>query len=384
MIEFVKSLEANTFLSEIYNMHLTIIAGARPNFVKIAPIIHAIESHNSDSEAIIEYSLVHTGQHYDDAMSEVFFNDLRIPKPNINLQVGSGTQAQQTAKIMVAFEAYLIEHMTDCLIVVGDVNSTIACSIVAKKMGVRVAHVEGGLRSGDMSMPEEINRLLTDSITDYFFTTSSIADENLAKEGVAQEQIFMVGNTMIDSLVSSYDSLKQPAGVNDLLKGQYFLLTLHRPSNVDDVEVLSEMLSTIDDMAEGDEKIIFPIHPRTKAQLSQGVEFKNIHFLPPLPYLEFLYLMRGASAIITDSGGIQEESTYLKVPCLTLRENTERPETISIGSNVLIGKDMSLLKSSLESIRKGEWKKGGIPDLWDGKAAIRIIEQLRGLLSATN
>lgn len=384
MIEFVKSLAANAFLSEIYNMHLTIIAGARPNFVKIAPIIHAIESHNSSSEARIDYSLVHTGQHYDDAMSEVFFNDLRIPKPNINLQVGSGSQAQQTAKIMVAFEAYLIEHMTDCLIVVGDVNSTMACSIVAKKMGVRVAHVEGGLRSGDMSMPEEINRLLTDSITDFFFTTSSIADQNLIKEGVDQNQIFMVGNTMIDSLVSSLGRIKQPSGVDDFLDNDYFLLTLHRPSNVDGLEMLSEMLSTIDNMAEGEEKILFPIHPRTKAQLSEDIVFRNIHFLPPLPYLEFLYLMQGAAAIITDSGGIQEESTYLKVPCLTLRENTERPETISIGSNVLIGKDMPLLKSSLESIRSGNWKEGQIPELWDGKAAIRIVDKLRHLLSDVN
>lgn len=364
-------------------MHLTIIAGARPNFVKIAPIIHAIERHNSDSKPRIDYSLVHTGQHYDDAMSEVFFNDLMIPKPTINLQVGSGSQAQQTAKIMIAFEDYIIGNPTDCLIVVGDVNSTMACSIVAKKMSIKVAHVEGGLRSKDMSMPEEINRLLTDSITDYFFTTSSIADENLAKEGVDRERIFMVGNTMIDSLVSSYDRLKKPEGVDEFLKGQYFLLTLHRPSNVDGVVMLSEMLSTIDDMAVGDEKILFPIHPRTKAQLSQEVVFKNIHFLPPLPYLEFLYLMRGAMAIITDSGGIQEESTYLNVPCLTLRENTERPETISIGSNILIGNDMSLLKSSLDTIRSGEWKKGGIPDLWDGKAAIRIVEHLSVLFSGT-
>lgn len=365
-------------------MHLTIIAGARPNFVKIAPIIHAIESHNANSKDRIDYSLVHTGQHYDDAMSEVFFSDLMIPKPTINLQVGSGSQAKQTAKIMIAFEEYILENTTDCLIVVGDVNSTMACSIVAKKIGIKVAHVEGGLRSKDMSMPEEINRLLTDSITDYFFTTSKLADHNLIKEGVGQEQIFMVGNTMIDSLVSSYDRFKQPAGLGEFLEGKYFLLTLHRPSNVDGIELLAEMLSTIDDMAQGDEKILFPIHPRTKAQLSKNVEFKNIDFLPPLPYLEFLYLMRGAKAIITDSGGIQEESTYLKVPCLTLRENTERPETISVGSNLLIGKDMSLLKHSLDTIRTGEWKKGGIPDLWDGKAAIRIIAKLNQLLSATN
>ncbi len=363
-------------------MHITLIAGARPNFVKIAPIIHALEDHNAQSAPIIDYALVHTGQHYDDKMSEVFFKDLRIPKPTINLQVGSCTQAEQTARIMVSFESYLVENPTDFLIVVGDVNSTMATAIVAKKMGVKVVHVEGGLRSGDLRMPEEINRLLTDSISDFFFTTSKLADDNLSEEGVKENQIFMVGNTMIDSLVSSLTRLKKPDGIDKEIDKDYFLLTLHRPSNVDGLSMLTDLLSTIDAMVTDDEVVLFPIHPRTKAQLGEYRDFKHIKFLPPLPYLEFLFLMKGAKAVITDSGGIQEETTYLKVPCLTLRENTERPETIELGSNVLIGKDMELLKTSLNAIRSGQWKPSSIPELWDGNTSKRIVEILVSLFSA--
>uniref|UniRef100_UPI0040477789 non-hydrolyzing UDP-N-acetylglucosamine 2-epimerase n=2 Tax=Roseivirga sp. TaxID=1964215 RepID=UPI0040477789 len=359
-------------------MHITLIAGARPNFVKISPIIHAIDAHNKACEKLIDYALVHTGQHYDRKMSTSFFEDLNIPEPKINLNVGSSSHAEQTAKIMIEFEKYLNANPTDCVLVVGDVNSTMACAIVAKKMNVKVAHVEGGLRSGDISMPEEINRLLTDSISDYYFTTSDFANSNLKREGVSDKRIFLVGNTMIDSLVESLSRLKIPKEIEGLDITNYFLLTLHRPSNVDSAEQLSMILNEIERLTDG-WRVIFPIHPRTKSKLMDSDRFKNIHFIEPLPYLEFLYLMKGANAVITDSGGIQEETTFLKVPCLTLRENTERPETIEIGSNVLIGNNMDLLRSNLNSIREGKWKESSIPPLWDGNASKRIIENLVNL-----
>lgn len=361
-------------------MHLTLIAGARPNFVKIAPIIHALEAHNKTGKNKIDYCLVHTGQHYDERMSSSFFKDLSIPEPDVNLNVGSSSHAEQTGKIMLAFENHLISNQTDCVLVVGDVNSTMACAIVAKKMGVKVVHVEGGLRSGDMSMPEEINRLITDSITDYFFTTSSLADQNLSNEGVSEDKIFMVGNTMIDSLVNSLEKIVKPKVEHDIEVHEYMLLTLHRPSNVDDSQKLIELLKTIDSFTE-DNKVLFPLHPRTAAKLDDKGQFKNIEFLAPLPYLEFLYLMKNAKAVITDSGGIQEETTYLKVPCLTLRENTERPETISIGSNELIGTDLDVLKSALKNVTSENWKQGQVPPLWDGDAAKRIVAHLARLFN---
>ncbi len=355
-------------------MHLTIVAGARPNFVKIAPIIKAIKS--AQSSRPVDFSLVHTGQHYSHNMSASFFEDLNIPAPTINLGVGPGSQAEQTAKIMVEFEKYLLSHPSDCVLVVGDVNSTMACAIVAKKLGVKVVHVEGGLRSRDLTMPEEINRMVTDAITDYFFTTSIEAGEILKSEGVLDDNIFFVGNTMIDSLIGSLDKLKRPSFD---LPEEYFLLTLHRPSNVDEEKSLHKLLSRLDGLMVN-EKIVFPIHPRTESNLSDLSAFENIIFTPPLPYLEFLYLVKGAMGVITDSGGIQEETTYLKVPCMTLRNNTERPETISIGSNVLIAQDMSLLETSLEQIRNGKWKESDIPPKWDGKAGERIIALLAELL----
>ena len=360
-------------------MHITLIAGARPNFVKISPIIHAIQAHNRSNSPRIEYALVHTGQHYDKQMSDSFFDDLKIPTPDVNLNVGSHSHAEQTARIMVAFEAYLVSHPTDCVLVVGDVNSTMACAIVAKKMNIKVVHVEGGLRSGDMTMPEEINRLVTDSISDYFFTTSEIANGHLRREGVSDDRIVLVGNTMIDSLVGSLGKIKRPESTTGLDLNDYYLLTLHRPSNVDQQNGLLSLLHTVDELANG-RKIIFPIHPRTAAQIGDQGIFKNFHFVPPLPYLEFLFLMKGASAVITDSGGIQEETTYLKVPCLTLRPNTERPETIEIGSNQLIGDDMDALAKALIQIQSNKWKQSDIPPLWDGRASERIVQQLVKLL----
>lgn len=297
----------------------------------------------------------------------------------MNLNVGSHSHAEQTARIMVAFEAYLVMHATDCVLVVGDVNSTMACAIVAKKMNIKVVHVEGGLRSGDMTMPEEINRLVTDSISDYFFTTSEIANGHLRREGVSDDRIVLVGNTMINSLVHSLDKVKKPESITGLDLDDYYLLTLHRPSNVDQQSQLLNLLHTVDKISNG-RKIIFPIHPRTEAQIADQGMFNNIHFIPPLPYLEFLFLMKGASAVITDSGGIQEETTYLKVPCLTLRPNTERPETIGIGSNQLIGDDMDALAKALLQIQSNEWKESQIPPLWDGKASERIVQQLVKLL----
>ena len=318
-------------------MLIDIIAGARPNFMKIAPIIKEIVRVNDTSEAgknskdYLEFRLIHTGQHYDKNMSGAFFEQLGIPEPHLNLESGSGTQSEQTGKIMTRYEEVLRVRPSDLCIVVGDVTSTMACSITAKKMGVRVAHVEGGIRSGDMTMPEEINRLATDSITDYFFTTSTIANENLRKEGIDDSRIFFVGNTMIDTLLGNLERLKKPTVFDEkkLESGRYFVMTLHRPANVDEQNKLKEL---IDNIAKGvgDNLIVFPVHPRTKKILDDlGISYDNIIYTEPLGYLEFIYLVKHARAVITDSGGITEETTVLKVPCLTLRDNTERPETIT-------------------------------------------------------
>lgn len=358
--------------------HITLIAGARPNFMKIASLIHAIGKKQSEGAQVV-YSLVHTGQHYDSQLSDVFFEDLEIPQPNANLEVGSGTHAEQTAEIMVRFEKYLKNNPTDWVVVVGDVNSTLACSLVAKKLGTKVAHVEGGIRSNDWSMPEEINRLATDAITDIFFTTSIFANENLRKEGKNDQQIHFVGNTMIDSLIKNLSRINKPPFLskNHIIEKEYYLLTLHRPSNVDNPQMLQNVLHNILDSTEGI-KIIFPIHPRTQERL-KAIDFRwpdRVILTGPLRYLEFLFLIKNSKAVITDSGGIQEETTYLHIPCLTLRPNTERPETVSVGTNVLIGDDMKMLERSIKKIQKGEWKKGGIPDYWDGKTGERIINIL--------
>jgi UDP-N-acetylglucosamine 2-epimerase (non-hydrolysing) len=363
-------------------MNVTIIAGARPNFMKIAPIIEAIQ-HNAQLGENINYRLVHTGQHYDKKMSHDFFEQLGIPEPHANLEAGGGTQAEQTANIMVRFEKELVENPADLVLVVGDVTSTMACSIVAKKLNTKVAHVEAGIRSGDMSMPEEVNRIVTDAITDYFFTTSEVANKNLCEGGIPDERIFFVGNTMIDTLLKQMPNFKEPEVWQRaaLEPGQYFVLTLHRPANVDQEQELKRLIDEIIGNSQG-LPIVFPVHPRTANILSRiGVEDPNLHMVEPLSYLEFNFLVKYAKAVITDSGGITEETTVMGVPCMTLRDNTERPETISMGTNELLGTRPEALKPAFDKLFKGEWKKGSIPELWDGKTAERIVEHLVNIFS---
>ena len=358
-------------------MKLTLIAGARPNFIKIAPIIHAIQR-ACNKGAAISYRLVHTGQHYDRVMSAAFFDELNIPSPDVNLGAGSGTQAEQTAAIMVAFEKDLIGNPADLVLVVGDVTSTLACSIVAKKLQTKVAHVEAGIRSFDLSMPEEINRMVTDSITDYFFTTTEFANQNLRKAGVPQESIFFVGNVMIDTLLANRHRFKPPMVYHalKLQKKNYLVMTMHRPANVDETEKLRAFIHAITQNVRG-LPVIFPIHPRTAKVLKEAdIAADNLHVIEPLGYLEFNYLVEHAKAVITDSGGITEETTVMGIPCMTLRNNTERPETVTLGTNRLIGTDPSKIKPALDELFTNNWQKGCIPDLWDGKTAERIIEHL--------
>jgi UDP-N-acetylglucosamine 2-epimerase (non-hydrolysing) len=360
-------------------MKITLIAGARPNFVKIAPIIHAIDEVKSNGIEI-EFALVHTGQHFDANMSADFFNQLEIPEPQINLGAGGGTQAQQTASIMIGFEKYINDNPCDLVLVVGDVTSTLACSIVAKKAQIKVAHVEGGIRSNDWSMPEEINRKVTDSITDYFFTTSQFANENLEKEGVSKERIFFVGNVMIDSLLKNKAKFKAPAFWKEfqLENSNYFVLTLHRPSNVDDLTTLHDILTAIDSQVQS--LVVFPVHPRTRKQVEKLNQiFQYIRLVDPQPYLEFNYLVSNAKGVLTDSGGITEETTVLEIPCVTLRSNTERPETVVFGSNELVGNDIDKLKSCIHQIELNKWKTSTIPELWDGISAKRIITKILDL-----
>lgn len=361
---------------------IDVIAGARPNFMKIAPIIQALEA-NKRAGGRLRYRLVHTGQHYDARMSGDFFSQLGIPAPNVNLEVGSGTQAEQTAAIMVGYEKLLLEERSDLCLVVGDVTSTMACAIAAQKLGVKVAHVEGGIRSGDWSMPEEINRMVTDSISNWFFTTSEIANLNLRRLGVADERIFFVGNTMIDTLLSNMSRLRPPSFWKQfsLAPQAYFVLTLHRPANVDDDEGFSKMLRAIGAATRG-LPIVFPVHPRSAKTLQIMDHLPaNLQIVDAQPYLEFNYLVRHAKAVITDSGGITEEATVMGVPCITLRNTTERPETVSIGTNELVGADPVALQSALDRLFAGGWKKGGVPDLWDGHASERIVAALDNLLA---
>jgi len=358
-------------------MKITLVAGARPNFIKIAPLIAAIE-HEKKSGINLSYRLVHTGQHYDANLSATFFDELGIPEPQVNFEVKSGSQAAQTGAIMVAFEQELQAHPTDLVLVVGDVNSTMACAIVAKKAGVVVAHVEAGIRSGDWNMPEEINRVVTDSLTDYFFTTSALAGENLRKQGVAEENIHFVGNVMIDTLYQNRPRFKQPTFWNalELSPKNYVVLTLHRPSNVDNLDHLVKLLMGIDVLA-GDKKIIFPIHPRTQAILAQAnIPLPNIQLVEPQGYLNFMYLVQNSYAVITDSGGLSEETTVLGIPCFTLRTTTERPETQTIGTNTLVGDSVKNLTNLFQAFRQNGMPAKGIPDLWDGKASARIIRVL--------
>lgn len=361
-------------------MKIDLIAGARPNFMKIAPIIDSINKARGKGENL-SFRLIHTGQHYDKNMSGNFFIELGIPEPDINLNAGGGTQAEQTAAIMVGYEKLLLNEKPDLCIVVGDVTSTMACAIAAQKLNVKVAHVEGGIRSGDWTMPEEINRMVTDSITNYFFTTSVIANENLKNAGVGKERIFFVGNTMIDTLIRHRSHFKKPSYWDEfgLKKREYIIMTLHRPANVDEEGNLNELLKEIIKNTR-DLPIIFPVHPRTAKKLqNSGISDPRLLMIEPLGYLEFNFLVENSLAVITDSGGITEETTVMGIPCITLRNNTERPETISLGTNELIGTDPKALKPALEKLFSGKWKKGSIPELWDGKTSQRIVEILISL-----
>lgn len=359
-------------------MKIDLIAGARPNFMKIAPIIDAISKAKSEG-VDISFRLIHTGQHYDKNMSDSFFDQLNIPQPDINLGAGGGTQAEQTAAIMIGYERLLLEDKSDLCLVVGDVTSTMACAIVAQKLHVPVAHVEAGIRSGDWTMPEEINRLVTDSITNYFFTTTPEATNTILNSGVSSDRVFWVGNTMIDTLLKQRANFKKPKfwDVSGLKKGQYIVMTLHRPANVDEEHNLKNLLNEIITNSNG-LPLIFPVHPRTAKILHNlGIEYDRLYTVEPLGYLEFNYLVENALAVITDSGGITEETTVMGIPCMTLRNNTERPETIHLGTNELIGTDPRAIKPALEKLFSGEWKKGTIPEKWDGNTAKRIVDILK-------
>ena len=407
-------------------MLITLIAGARPNFMKIAPLIKAIQA-AAQTGKNIHYRLVHTGQHYDKNMSDTFFEELGIPMPDVNLGCGGGTQAEQTANIMVAFERDLMANPTDLVLVVGDVTSTMACSIVAKKLNTRVCHVEAGIRSWDLSMPEEINRMVTDSLADYMFTTSEVANKNLLLQGASLEvkgeengeadihasrliassphnlpvleeeqyafkrnvqRVWWVGNVMIDTLLANRARFRRPAVYDELglQEKNYVVMTMHRPANVDEEQHLKALMEQIITNVHG-LPIIFPIHPRTakifyslwgnEEQLAQL--FPNLHIVAPMGYLEFNYLVEHAKVIVTDSGGITEETTVMGVPCITLRDNTERPETCTIGTNRLIGTNPQAVKPALDALFAGEWQPGAIPPLWDGHTAERIVEILYSL-----
>jgi UDP-N-acetylglucosamine 2-epimerase (non-hydrolysing) len=352
------------------------VVGARPNFMKIAPIVTELAKSPERFESI----LVHTGQHYDEKLSKVFFDDLGMPLPDVNLNIGSASHAQQTAGIMAAFEPVLLEHQPDLLLVVGDVNSTIACALVAVKLAVPVAHVEAGLRSFDRTMPEEVNRVLTDQISALLFTTEPSAEQNLRAEGIARERIFFVGNVMIDTLLAHRErtrALRIPETMN-LERGGYAVLTLHRPSNVDDADTFEQLLGALACIA-AELPIVFPVHPRTQKRLTSSraaaslIQSNRLRVLDPLGYLEFIGLVDGARIVLTDSGGIQEETTILGVPCLTLRENTERPVTVTNGTNQIVGTDPAKIAAAWQRVRTGGAALAA-PPLWDGRTAARIVE----------
>jgi UDP-N-acetylglucosamine 2-epimerase (non-hydrolysing) len=397
---------------------LILVAGARPNFMKIAPIIRALSAEspsgienknafhgvNKEQRANeLSWKLVHTGQHYDYEMSQAFFDDLEIPKPDYFLEAGSGSHAEQTARIMTSFEKVCERERPDVVIVVGDVNSTLACSIVAKKLLIKVAHVEAGLRSFDLTMPEEINRMVTDAITDYFFVTEQSAVDNLRKEGKPEDRIFFVGHVMIDTLFFQLEKLEKVQGsgfrvhpvesaIGSTTKGRiqqgkdpagnepYALVTLHRPSNVDDRDTLSGIIDALVQISR-DMPIFFPMHPRTKNTLESfhlmdKIKGEKFELLPPLPYMRFLSLWKDATLVLTDSGGLQEETTTLMIPCFTIRDNTERPVTLEEGTNTLVGTSKDGILSAYQTFKDHGPKKGQVPELWDGKAAERIVESL--------
>lgn len=358
-------------------MQITLVAGARPNFIKIAPVVHALDDARKKG-APVRYRLIHTGQHYDRKMSGMFFEELGIPEPDANLECGGGSQAQQTAAILLGFERELLEHPCDLVLVVGDVTSTMACAVTAKKLNIRVAHVEAGIRSFDRTMPEEINRILTDSITDYFFTTTRQAADRLLQGGCRPETVFFVGNVMIDTLVAQSGRLRKPHEYDELRlqEKEYLVLTLHRPANVDERGRLERTIGEIGRHA-GGLPVVFPIHPRTARIFTELESLPgNLKIIDPLGYLEFNYLVKHSLGVLTDSGGITEETSFMGVPCLTLRDNTERPETCELGTNELIGTDPRAIGPALEKLLSGHWKKGGSIPLWEGKAAERIVEIL--------
>ena len=367
------------------------VVGARPNFMKMAPVLRAFANHQPAIPAL----LIHTGQHYDKDMNDRLFEDLRLPHPDINLGVGSGTHAVQTAEVMKRFEPVVDEHKPSCILVVGDVNSTLACTLVGVKKGIPVAHVEAGLRSYDRGMPEEINRVLTDQVADLLYTTERTALDNLLREGITAERVHFAGNVMIDSLVANREFARKPA---DILKAAgadasviarpegYAVVTLHRPSNVDQKETLQPLLGVLREVSEK-LPLVFALHPRTRANierlgLEQLVSGERIVLLPPQGYLEMLGLMSGARLVLTDSGGLQEETTALGVPCLTIRENTERPITVEQGTNTMVGRDREAILSGVSEVLSGGGKSGRIPEFWDGHAAERIAAHLAGWLVA--
>ncbi len=361
-----------------------LVAGARPNFMKLAPMVRALDRRKD----ALAYRIVHTGQHYDREMSDVFFEELGIPKPDHHLGAGGGTHAQQTAKVMVAFEELCQAERPAAVVVVGDVNSTLACSIVAKKLGIPVAHVEAGLRSGDMAMPEEINRLVTDAISDWFFVTEPSGEENLLREGKRPESVHYVGHVMVDNLLYQREALlRSPptAGAALAFKQahpRYGAVTLHRPSNVDDAVVFARIASALREVSET-LPLAFPVHPRARANLEKfGIDLgPHVALLPPLAYMEFLNLWKDSTLVLTDSGGLQEETTALGVPCITLRTNTERPVTVTEGTNVLVGSDADLIRAAVRTVISGGAKQGRRPHLWDGQAADRTVEILARALA---
>lgn len=359
-------------------MKILHVVGARPNFMKVAPVFHAMSKYRDLNQAIL-----HTGQHYDVNMSDVFFQQLGMPAPAFNLDVGSDTHARQTAEIMIRIEPVLLAERPDWVMVYGDVNSTVAATLVCKKLLIKVAHVEAGLRSFDRTMPEEVNRVVTDQLADLLFTPSQDGNENLEREGISSVRIHLVGNVMIDTLIKMLPSA--PVIPHPLERGRYVLVTLHRPSNVDDPAWLRLLFDALVEISEGN-TVVFPVHPRTRKHLAQiglGTERTgNIILLEPQPYLDFLALQRDAALVITDSGGVQEETTFLGVPCMTVRENTERPITLSMGTNILVGRDISRIRSTAAEVLAGCAKKGCVPPLWDGKASERIAMILVGEVQA--
>ena len=359
-------------------IRITNVVGARPNFMKIAPLMRSYKKYNDSITPV----LVHTGQHYDEHMSKIFFEQLDIPRSDVNLGVGSGSHATQTAKIMMHFEKLMINEKPDIVVVVGDVNSTMACSITAAKLNIKTAHVEAGLRSFDMRMPEEINRKVTDSICDYLFTTEKSATENLRNEGIKENNIFFVGNVMIDNLSYCLGKIKDMAlPIAGITENNYATITIHRPSNVDDYIVLKKILYALEKIQK-DIPVIFPMHPRTKKNVEKFGFSENFSRMPnliitePISYLEFLRLNKTAKLVLTDSGGLQDETTFLGIPCLTIRDNTERPVTVEIGTNVLTGSNPDRILAEFDTIMKGNFKTGRIPYLWDGSTAQRVVEQL--------